>query len=358
MNRLLSARCSRTYDFSSARPLCAALALLLAALFNCSPALARSEESAATQPVSGADFAAAIALLQSRIRALGKDPGAAQTLADSLPKEWVVGERQTHVSAESLRDLAEEYSQDPSRESGLRARLEAQATELADLAAVLSGPPGNAPPDPAAERAHLSQILARPDFHSAMQGSSWALWKARALHWLYRKLDALFRRIPARNMNTDWLPWMLLAALVSVIAVRLYRYFQRHGIATATVSEAPPPGMSWNDWFRSATGAAQAGRYREAIHALYWAAVYRLEELHFWSLDRARTPREYLRIAAGRAIAPSSGTLRPQLAQDQRRALEGLTRGFELTWYGYRQASPSDYQKALTEAEVFGCRPS
>jgi len=60
---------------------------------------------------------------------------------------------------------------------------------------------------------------------------------------------------------------------------------------------------------------------------------------------------------AARAAAPPSGELPPQLTTQQRRALEALTRRFELTWYGYRQAGQEDFQAALAQVEVFGCRP-
>jgi hypothetical protein len=85
---------------------------------------------------------------------------------------------------------------------------------------------------------------------------------------------------------------------------------------------------------------AAQGLWREAIHYLYWAAIARLESRRLWPADRARTPREYLRLLP---------------AADPRRAnLTTLTRSFERTWYGGREAGASDFKAALKQAAELG----
>jgi hypothetical protein len=82
--------------------------------------------------------------------------------------------------------------------------------------------------------------------------------------------------------------------------------------------------------------------WREAIHFVYWASISRLESKRLWPADRARTPREYLAL-----LAP----------EDPRQTgLSSLTKSFERTWYGGREAGENDYRKAeaLASALISG----
>jgi hypothetical protein len=85
---------------------------------------------------------------------------------------------------------------------------------------------------------------------------------------------------------------------------------------------------------------AAHGLWRDAIHFLYWAAISRLESRHLWPADRARTPREYLRLLSG--------------ADPRKANLATLTRSFERTWYGGREADASDFKAALKLAAELG----
>ena len=88
--------------------------------------------------------------------------------------------------------------------------------------------------------------------------------------------------------------------------------------------------------------AAERGDWREAVHLAYWAGISFLEAQGLWRPDRARTPREYLRLL------PPANTARP--------ALQALTRSFEQIWNAQRPASDSDYGAALSHLEALGCR--
>ena len=69
--------------------------------------------------------------------------------------------------------------------------------------------------------------------------------------------------------------------------------------------------------FRGACGGGN-GEWRDAIHLAYWAGISFLERQGFWKPDRARTPREYLRLS---------------LRSEYRETLRALTQIFELAWY-------------------------
>jgi hypothetical protein len=87
---------------------------------------------------------------------------------------------------------------------------------------------------------------------------------------------------------------------------------------------------------------AQQQDWRNAIHLAYWAGISFLESGGAWKPNRARTPREYLRLM---------GSRKPEYP-----SLAALTRKFELVWYGDRAASSLDFQETLGQLEKLGCR--
>ena len=137
-----------------------------------------------------------------------------------------------------------------------------------------------------------------------------------------------------------WLGWALtygfLLAVGVGLVVMLLRLERRWRVRLVPESIGPAPGAAsardWQLWLADARRAAAAGRWREAVHFLYWAAISRLESKRMWPADRARTPREYLALVAG---------------DDPRRAaLAALTGDFERIWYGGRAAGEGDYRRA------------
>ena len=91
---------------------------------------------------------------------------------------------------------------------------------------------------------------------------------------------------------------------------------------------------------RRREAAAAAGAWREAIHSVYWASISRLESGRLWPADRARTPREYLGLLGG--------------ADPRKPTLTALTRSFERTWYGGREAAAADFNAAMHLAAELG----
>jgi len=103
-----------------------------------------------------------------------------------------------------------------------------------------------------------------------------------------------------------------------------------------------PSALPWQTWLQRAREAAGDGNYRGAIHLIYWSAISWLESQGAWIPDRARTPREYLRLLPAQA--------------PQRHRLYALTQRFEPVWYGGRPASAADFDAMLQELEELGCR--
>jgi hypothetical protein len=103
-----------------------------------------------------------------------------------------------------------------------------------------------------------------------------------------------------------------------------------------------PPAKSWHSLLAEARAAATRGDLREAVHAGYWAAISHLESSGVWRPDRARTPREYLRLIA------QTDPARPLLTD--------ITRDFEVVWYGNRTPGFSEWESFLAKVERIGCR--
>jgi hypothetical protein len=103
-----------------------------------------------------------------------------------------------------------------------------------------------------------------------------------------------------------------------------------------------PSARSWRAWLADARAQAQQEDWRNAIHLAYWAGISYLEEHGAWKPNRARTPREYLRLI-GKAAS-------------QYPVLAALTRKLEIVWYGYGTAAEADFHEALGQLEKLGCR--
>jgi len=203
----------------------------------------------------------------------------------------------------------------------------------ADLADAQSA---SASPAFPAARNDANAILSGREFRTADAQPS---LRERVMAWLYGWLARLFGRVASFGSRSPWigplLEWGLgaiAAALLLVWAFRIAR-LQRVRIRPDSAREIEPSGERVLNWMREAEEHAARERFRDAIHCLYWASIATLEGRRLWQPDRARTPREYLRL-----VDPASS-----LALLLRRQ----TLSFETIWYGLRTAQRTDYDRAL-----------
>ncbi len=193
------------------------------------------------------------------------------------------------------------------------------------------------------QRNSLNAILARKEY----QGVSESTPRERFIEWLENWADKLLAKLVQFGSRSPWIAFALRALLIVAICVglvwALIRIERRSRIRPApepiTVS-GTPSAREWQLWLADAHTMAAQDLWREAIHFLYWAAIARLESRHLWVADRARTPREYLRLLPA---ADPRGT-----------NLTTLTRAFERTWYGGRETGSSDFEAALKLAAKLG----
>ena len=198
-------------------------------------------------------------------------------------------------------------------------------------------------PDYSAEHKSIATILSRREYQGVSQVSGWERFR----EWLENLLASIFGHLIGFGARSPWIARLLQVLLIGSLCValawvliRIERRSRVRLIPDAPPGPNAPSARQWQLWFQDAQQMAAQGLWREAIHFIYWAAVARLESKRMWPADRARTPREYLRLFP---------------ATDPRRDnLTGLTRSFEKTWYGRHQAGSSDFDEALKMAAGLG----
>jgi hypothetical protein len=193
------------------------------------------------------------------------------------------------------------------------------------------------------QRKSLDAILARREY----KGVTRVTVRERILEWLENLLDKILMRIAGVGARAPWIAQLLRGLLLAGICValvwfllRLERNARVRLVPDVEGGPATPSAREWQLWLKDAQAAAAGGAWREAIHSVYWASIARLESGRLWPADRARTPREYLGLLSG--------------TDPRKPMLTALTRSFERTWYGGREAGAADFNAAMQLAAELG----
>lgn len=219
---------------------------------------------------------------------------------------------------------------DAARSAEMRAAEQHLDADLADALAS---------PAPAANFSHARKdadaILAGREFATADQQSLWD----KIAEWVLTWIDDALGHVAAFSSRSPWIgsliEWGLAALACALVLMWILRAVRRDrlrlGYEAGRQIEVTEERVL--NWMREAEQRAAAGAFRDAVHCLYWASIATLEGRRFWHPDRARTPREYLRLLDSASAA--AALLRRQ------------TMAFENIWYGLRPAQQSDYEQAL-----------
>jgi hypothetical protein len=184
-------------------------------------------------------------------------------------------------------------------------------------------------------RSAANDVLRSPEFEGDLGTTWWDRFWAKV-----RNLVAdLFNGVDALGAHAPWigtlLEWLLFGAAAVGLLVFLLRTAARQRMRLA-LERSMPAATAWEqaaeDWARRAEENAATGAWREAVHCLYWAAIVLLESRRAWRHNPTRTPREYVRL-----LKPGS---------EQQQGLRGLTQSLERSWYGQREATAEDFQRA------------
>lgn len=297
---------------------------------------------ARAESISIAEYRQQLHEMAQKVDALKQDPDQAGRLVTEIPDTLAVktGDREIKVNYKSLKDdLAAFTRNEKDKRAASLARIHEYLQSLNDAAERFDQPGA----DVGAAHGKLNEILARREFRKVKGPDVKDALLARIFRWLSRILRSFVRA----GANFD-LVRLFIYLLVAAAAILLLTWtVRRLGRAQEDLPQREiipfsPSARSWRAWLADARARAQEQDWRNAIHLAYWAGISYLEEHGAWKPNRARTPREYLRLIGSRA-APYP-------------ALAALTRKLELVWYGFGSAAASDFDEILGQLEKLGCR--
>ena len=312
------------------------LILLVLALF------ARAHGATTSQQLSLQEYIFELDKCSALLASSGNNPAVLRTLRMALPSQWIVsaGNQTYTVSTDWLADGLARTETARRGDSAALQQTQQQIAVHRDAAQALAVPASPQTLD--RSRARLNRILEGREFQ-AIHGPTWFdLLRARVYDWISRQLEKLFGRFRGGRALGNVIAWIVIALAALLLILWAVRASMRTGARPEMdLRGAAGPGKDSVFWLREARDAAARGDYRAAIHAAYWAAIARLEEIKALPEDRSRTPRESLRL-----IRRESAEYAP---------LTQLTRRFELVWYGYRSADSADWSDAMKQLETLGC---
>lgn len=209
-----------------------------------------------------------------------------------------------------------------------------------------ASPRNNVPSLSAAQQAEFARaqtaaqkILAGAEFQRP-EPTLWDRIKAKILSAIIRiftGIDRVTTRSPWMGRALEWL--LFIAAAVGLL-VWVLRTVQRQRLRVALGGE-PAKSTAWaresEDWQRLAEQEASRNAWREAVHALYWAAIVQLERRRAWRHNPSRTPREYVRLLKAGSV--------------EQRELRELTGVLEQSWYGQRETNAEEFGEARKSFE-------
>lgn len=312
-----------------------------AMLLACVLVLAASA-AAETPSVSLEEYRQQLRQLSEKIDSLREHPEQTSAVVSSIPDSVTVvtGQKPITVSYRDLKDdLATIARADPKKRSAMLPRVQNYLQALNDEAGTQ-----DRETDTQDARQKLAGILSRREFRGAQEGLSLRqTLLAKLLRWLTRILG----KVSMGGGRFDLLQiavYVLVGAVLVLLLVWILRRFRGPKAEPAGREIIPfaPSARGWRTWLADARAQAHRQDWRGAIHLAYWAGISFLEENGAWKPNRARTPREYLKLVGTR------GSHYPALA--------ALTREFEIVWYGNRETVEADFNEALGQLEKLGCR--
>lgn len=255
-----------------------------------------------------------------------------------LPHIWYVhiGDRDYDISTEGLTADVRRYDTNKTLENA-----ESIQVRLQSLRADLDGFERDTA-DISSQRSALSAILSRPEFRN-VRGPGWLdRLKQRLLEFLIHLLGRVFGSSAIPTIGKYFVYALIGLAGFALLYVAYRSILGNEQVSEVVPKDVPVSAKEWTIWLSEARAAAAKGEWRDAVHLAYWAGISFLERQGCWKPDRARTPREYLRLMSA--------------VGDERETLSALTRIFELTWYAKRDANEHTFSQTLAQLEKLGCR--
>ncbi|MGH9494079.1 MAG: DUF4129 domain-containing protein [Candidatus Sulfotelmatobacter sp.] len=271
------------------------------------------------------------------VRDARSNPKAPGNLLSTLPPQWHIKteDQDFLVTTSALRSNLADWEE--KKDSSALDRATIYLETLREDAEAYRNPASTVS-DP---RGRLNDILARREFQN-VHGQTWLdKFKQRINEFLIKLLGRAIASssIPAIS---SVVVYGLIAIAVLAMAFWMYRSLRESTrLETIMPVAIPVSAKQWPVWMAEAQMAASRGQWRNAVHLAYWAGISFLEAQGSWRPDRARTPREYLRLL------PASSPHQPSLL--------ALTRRLEGVWYGMHDVGPEGFKETVAELERLGC---
>ena len=298
----------------------------------------RADDTGGTSKLSVAEYRAELRRLLAVTQQLNSSTQSVPAELKDLPWSWQVHtERQDfEIPAEALRQDVRDFEKEKSADTAtaIRSRIQSLSRDLEGFQAV--------PPDDSLQRQRLAAILARPEFRDVNGPSFMDRLVQRLIGAILRVLEAVFGS-SAVPLISRFVVYGLIGLALWALGFLMYRYLrpgarQNLGLEPAHL---PLSAKVWTLWLAEARAAAANHNWREAVHLAYWGGISFLEQRGTWRPDRARTPREYLRLLSS--------------SSEHRETLAALTRIFELTWYANQGADAATFSRTMEALERLGC---
>lgn len=203
--------------------------------------------------------------------------------------------------------------------------------------------------DKETEKARLAEILLRPEYKKggAEESAIQRLWE-RFIRWLSGLFPKMKPIQPGTGRALSGIAQIVVIALsVALIAFVIWKFLPRFlsnrgkkktkREARIVLGERLEPDQTAADLLEQAEALARNGDLRGAIRKAYIALLCELGDRKVISLAQHKTNRDYLMSVRHRSSLYQS--------------MRGLTRSFELHWYGFVPPAANDWDEFRT-----GCR--
>ncbi len=312
------------------RRACVLACLLLAASL--------SYAQSSTDTLTAAEYRAELDRLSAATQQLDSSSGSTPQPLRDLPQSWHVHTDQGEfdISTEGLKRDVRRYDKEntAANATAIRTRLESLRADLDGFERPTT--------DFSRNRGELKSILSRPEFQ-AVRSPTWLdRLKQRLLLSTLHLLERIFRTLAIPEISKYFIYGLMGFAVLALAHLAYRNIWRRDSVQSVIPQDLPVSAKEWALWLAEARAAAAKGEWRDAIHLAYWAGISFLERQGHWKPDRARTPREYLRLLSSASV--------------HRDTLTGLTRIFELTWYAKRGADEKTFSQTLEALEKLGCQ--
>ncbi|HEX5432732.1 MAG TPA: DUF4129 domain-containing protein [Candidatus Angelobacter sp.] len=297
---------------------------------------------AADAPVTVNEYQQQLHQITQRVQSLEQNPGQTGSVIAAIPDQVTVdtGNDKVTVSYRELKNELTELSKaDPKEKPQRLQQTEAYLFRLQKDAAAYDEGATDIP----AARKKLSQILSRREFRNVHRPGLKETLLSQLYRWLGRHLSHVhFGRLGGFSLLQAAV-YVLIGIALLILLFWTFKQLTRKPEEPQAREIIPfsPSARNWRAWLAEAKEYADRQDWRNAIHFAYWAGISCLESGGAWRPNRARTPREYLRLLSSRS---------PNYPP-----LSTLTQKFEIVWYGDRPAAQQDFEESLGQLEKLGC---